>query len=86
MKKYLTITAALLVIVMLVGQLGLYSLVVHADSGSDEAGGIPPVTDGWAEVSTREQLMYLNQNQENYLSAHIRLMKNIDLSGGIGFR
>ncbi|WP_052770236.1 Ig domain-containing protein [Paenibacillus sp. IHB B 3415] len=81
MKKRLTIPAALLVIVMLVGQLGLYTLTVYAAPDSNEANVIPPVADGWVEVSTREQLVYLNQNQEDYLSAHIRLMKNIDLSG-----
>lgn len=81
MKKRLTIPAALLVIVMLVGQLGLYSLRVNAAPDSNESNVIPLVVDGWVEVSTREQLVYLNQNQGDYLSAHIRLMKNIDLSG-----
>lgn len=41
----------------------------------------PPVADGWVEVSTAEQLLYINDHQANYLAAKIRLMNDIALSG-----
>ncbi|MCK8487029.1 S-layer homology domain-containing protein [Paenibacillus sp. MBLB2552] len=41
----------------------------------------PPVADGWVEVSTAEQLLYISGHQADYLAAQIRLMNDIALTG-----
>lgn len=48
----------------------------HADASSP-----PPVVEGWVQVSTAEQLAYINQHQPGYVASNIRLMNDIDLSG-----
>ncbi len=51
---------------------------VVAHSG---AGSAPPEADGWVQVSTAEQLAYIDENQSLYLSRNIQLMNDIDMSG-----
>lgn len=54
----------------------------------------PPVVNGWVQVSTPDQLEYIDQNQSSdittgstttYLGANIELMNNIDLTGYSGW-
>lgn len=81
--------AALLVGVMLTGQPGLSaSPVFSAGSAADgiiaTADGqqaIPPVTEGWVELSAPEHLVYIDQHQEQYVDKNLRLLQDIDLSG-----
>jgi len=41
----------------------------------------PPESEGWVQVSTSEQLAYIDENQSLYLSRNIQLMNDIDMSG-----
>lgn len=80
MKKRLSMMKVLLVLIMIAGQMGEYSSV-NAEGEPDGPNAIPPVENGWIQVSTKEQLMYINQNQELYLTENIRLTADIDLTG-----
>ncbi|SFE40753.1 S-layer homology domain-containing protein [Paenibacillus algorifonticola] len=82
MKKRLSIPAALLLIVMIAGQFGLFAASVTAGSTQSVPNTKPPVAEnGWVQVFTKEQLVYINQNQTLYLTEQIRLMNDIDISG-----
>ncbi|WP_458123555.1 S-layer homology domain-containing protein [Paenibacillus sp. Z3-2] len=80
MKKRSSMMKILLAIILIAGQLGVYSYV-HAEGEPDGPNAIPPVENGWVQVSTKEQLVYMNQNQELYLTESIRLTEDIDLTG-----
>ncbi|MGF9698632.1 S-layer homology domain-containing protein [Paenibacillus sp. MABNR03] len=80
MKKSLTVMKILLAIIIIAGHMGVYTSV-NAEGKHDGPTDIPPVENGWVQVSTREQLVYINQNQELYLTENIRLAADIDLSG-----
>lgn len=41
----------------------------------------PPESEGWVQVSTAEQLAYIDENQSLYLSRNILLMNDIDMTG-----
>lgn len=77
MKRFSTFLSWLIILVF-IGQLGMPAPIVRADEGT---GSVPPLVDGWVQLSTAEQLEYINQNQELYLTQNIKLMNNIDLSG-----
>lgn len=47
---------------------------------------IPPETAGWVEISSAEQLLYVNDNQEQYLTRNIRLLNDIELPSGSGWQ
>ncbi|GJM73790.1 hypothetical protein HMSSN036_60060 [Paenibacillus macerans] len=46
-----------------------------------EAGLAPPEADGWVQISTAEQLIYIDRNQEAYLNRNLLLLGDIDLAG-----
>ncbi|WP_217593540.1 S-layer homology domain-containing protein [Cohnella sp. GbtcB17] len=60
----------------LAGQTG--SLAPKAHAAADP---VPPEADGWVQVSTAEQLAYIDEHQSLYLSRHIQLINDIDMSG-----
>lgn len=74
MTKCLSALLALIMIIMMFEPWGIRA--VHA-----EAGLAPPEADNWVQVSTAEQLIYIDQNQEEYLNRNIRLENDIDLTG-----
>ncbi|WP_339297599.1 S-layer homology domain-containing protein [Paenibacillus sp. FSL R5-0623] len=80
MKKRLSMMKILLVLIMIAGQMGVYSSV-NAEGEPDGPNALPPVENGWVQVSTKEQLVYINQNQELYLTENISLTADIDLTG-----
>ncbi|WP_309119971.1 S-layer homology domain-containing protein [Paenibacillus sp.] len=47
---------------------------------------LPPVVDGWVQVSTAAQLMYLNENQTEYVARNIRLANDIALPEGFEWK
>jgi len=58
------------------GQTGSLAPMAHA-----AADPVPPEADGWVQVSTAEQLAYIDEHQSLYLSRNIQLMNDIDMSG-----
>ncbi|MBB6635747.1 Ig-like domain-containing protein [Cohnella thailandensis] len=75
MKRISTIMIWTLAILLMLPS-GFGAKAAFADSSE-----APPVIDGWVQVSTAEQLLYIDRNQELYLSENIRLANDIDLSG-----
>lgn len=41
----------------------------------------PPVVNGWVQISSPAELLYVDQNPSQYLTAKIELTASIDLSG-----
>ncbi|MEO2206673.1 S-layer homology domain-containing protein [Paenibacillus pabuli] len=80
MKKCSSMMKILLVIILSAGQMGVYTSV-KAEGQQSGSSSIPPVENGWVQVSTQDQLVYINHNQELYLTENIRLTADIDLSG-----
>ncbi|MFS0723582.1 S-layer homology domain-containing protein [Paenibacillus sp. 1P07SE] len=74
--RQLTIGSSWLLIMVLVIQMAL-----PVPSARAELDAKPPEHGEWVLVSQREHLIHINSNQEDYLSAHIRLQASIDLSG-----
>ncbi|MGZ7445157.1 S-layer homology domain-containing protein [Paenibacillus sp. TH7-28] len=48
---------------------------------AEAAVSAPSEADGWVQIFTAEQLVYIDQNQEEYLNRKIRLENDIDLAG-----
>jgi len=64
------------VLYAMLGQTGYFTPMAHA---ADDLA--PPESEGWVQVSTAEQLAYIDENQSLYLSRNIQLMNDIDMSG-----
>ncbi|CAM3550675.1 MULTISPECIES: S-layer homology domain-containing protein [Saccharibacillus] len=79
MKKHRSILKILLAVLLVSGQWGM--LPAEAADERQTAQTAPPVENGWVVVSNREQLAYIDRNQELYLTQNIRLTADIDLSG-----
>lgn len=75
MKRLATLLSWMMLAVFVV-QPGLRAGTAHA-----AASEVPPVVDGWTQVSTAQQLAYINENQKDYLNQNIQLMNNIDMAG-----
>ncbi|CAM4431710.1 S-layer homology domain-containing protein [Paenibacillus tarimensis] len=75
MKRYYLPFAWLLVLSLALPPVWLAPQVLAADDA------LPPVVGGWVEVSTAEQLLYIDKHQADYVSSSIRLMNNIALTG-----
>ncbi|RRJ64739.1 hypothetical protein EHV15_18765 [Paenibacillus oralis] len=75
MTKRLSAFLALLMMFAILEPWG--SRAVHAEA----AISAPPEADGWVQIFTVEQLVYIDQNQEEYLNRKIRLENDIDLTG-----
>ncbi|TLS54059.1 hypothetical protein FE782_01545 [Paenibacillus antri] len=58
----------------------------HMPSARAAEPPVPPVVDGWVQVSTAAQLMYLNENQTEYVAGNIRLTNDIALPEGFEWR
>ncbi|GIO61457.1 S-layer homology domain-containing protein [Paenibacillus cineris] len=74
--KRLSYSLTWLIILIFIGSSIMPAPSVRADSDA-----VPPEADGWVQVSTPEQLMYIDQNQELYLSKNISLLNDVDVSG-----
>ncbi|WP_026297549.1 Ig-like domain-containing protein [Paenibacillus daejeonensis] len=74
--RQLNIGSAWLLIMVLVIQMALPIPSVQAEDDVR-----PPERDGWVLLTHREHLIYMNKNQEEYLTANIRLLASVDLSG-----
>lgn len=78
--KSLTVKRSMMVMLCLTivwaGLGGSLASAVYAD-----ASAIPPVIDGWVQISTAEQLRYVSENQGNYVNQNIKLMQDIVLPG-----
>lgn len=75
MKRFSIFLIGVLLYAM-AGQTGSLTPMAHA-----AAAPVPPEADGWVQVSTAEQLAYIDEHQSLYLSANIQLMNDIDMSG-----
>lgn len=64
---------------------GMFAMNVPAWAATLPASDAPPLVSGWYLVSTPEQLAYIDQNQDpyvsGYLSGNIELMNNLNMSG-----
>ncbi|MCZ4141316.1 hypothetical protein BZG17_26175, partial [Escherichia coli] len=81
MKRRKSIWAGLLMSVMLLGHIGLYGGLAFADSNTGNQEWVPPLENDWVIISTQEQLVYVDQNQEQFVDKQIRLDNDIDLTG-----
>lgn len=75
MRRFSVFLIGVILCAML-GQTGYFSPMAHA--AADLA---PPESEGWVQVSTAEQLAYINKNQSLYLHRNILLMNDIDMTG-----
>ncbi len=78
-KKHRSVLKILLIALLVSGQWGM--LPAEAADERQTIQAAPPVENGWVVVSNREQLAYIDRNQELYLTQNIRLTADIDLSG-----
>ncbi len=67
-------------VLMLLGGIGI-SVLGLASMPIEAATGQPPAVNGWVDVSSPAELMYIDENQSVYLGDQIKLMNSIDLSG-----
>ncbi|CAM3820616.1 S-layer homology domain-containing protein [Marinicrinis lubricantis] len=75
--RRLSAMLASFIILAMVSQTMLYTPRAYADASPSP----PPILDGWVQISTPQQLLYVDEHQEQYLSQNIQLMNSIDLSG-----
>ena len=74
-RRLRSVTVALVVSLLL---LGVNLPFPAANASSSNA---PPVnSQGWVEITTPAQLIYVDQNQSHYLNSNIELLNSIDLS------
>ncbi|GEM_PF-934406 len=76
MRQFSKVLCWMLIVIM-VGPFGLNASHTYAEPGSTP----PPEADGWVQISTAQQLMYINENQVEYLDKDMMLMNAVDLSG-----
>ncbi|MUG25450.1 hypothetical protein GNQ08_24085 [Paenibacillus macerans] len=79
MTKRLSAFLALLMMFTIFEPWGIRA--VRAEAVRAEAGLAPPEADGWVQISTAEQLIYIDRNQEAYLNRNLLLLGDIDLAG-----
>lgn len=71
---------SILAVILLISTAGPFGGTVSRAYANGTA-AVPPVIDGWVQISSADQLIYMDQYQTDFLDKKIRLMNDIRLSG-----